>query len=216
MIETAFLGSRQIAKRANLKMETTKRLDEEVRKHAQRLKEDGVEAMHGLFDVTAQRLVRLAVTITRNQHDAEDAVQAALLRVANEPSLLAGANYPWAYLLRMVRNEALLVLRRKKRACPLANLSDLTTYCSVDQAEQEEQFRVIWKALRKLPAAQSEVVVLKIWEELTFAEIGSVLQISPSTAASRYRYALEKLARKLKPMRPSIANQDSETQGVSG
>ncbi|MEM7475018.1 MAG: sigma-70 family RNA polymerase sigma factor [Planctomycetota bacterium] len=195
-------------------MNATKKLDHQVREHAQRLKEVGVAALNGLFDLTAQRLVRLAVTITRNQHDGEDAVQAALLRVANEPGLLSNADYPWAYLLRMVRNEALLVLRRKKRAYPLANLSDLITHCTVDQAEREEQFQAVWKALRKLPSTQSEVVVLKIWEGLTFSEIGSVLDISPSTAASRYRYALEKLARKLNSIGPVESEQATDRRAA--
>ena len=54
-------------------------------------------------------------------------------------------------------------------------------------------------ALQKLPPAQSEVVVLKIWEDMTFLEIGAVLGESPNTAASRYRYALEKLTQHLQP-----------------
>jgi len=45
-----------------------------------------------------------------------------------------------------------------------------------------------------LPTEQSEVVVLKIWEAMTFSQIAEVLEISPSTVASRYRYGLEKLA----------------------
>jgi RNA polymerase sigma-70 factor (ECF subfamily) len=41
------------------------------------------------------------------------------------------------------------------------------------------------------------VVVLKIWEAMTFAQIADVLEISADTAASRYRYAMQKLALKL-------------------
>ena len=44
---------------------------------------------------------------------------------------------------------------------------------------------------------QVEVVVLKIWEELTFAQIGHILDISPNTVASRYQYAIAKLTRRL-------------------
>ncbi len=161
------------------------------------LNETGVAALAGLFDLTSMRLVRLAVTITRNQDDAEDAVQSALVRVADHPCRLKNAEEPWNYLLRMVRNEALMILRRRKRSLRLSSLLDLRTRVDVDEAEQQETFRAVWSALRKLPVQQSEVVVLKIWEELTFAQIGEVLEIAPSTAASRYRYGLEKLSRKL-------------------
>jgi len=40
--------------------------------------------------------------------------------------------------------------------------------------------------------------VLKIWHQYTFAEIGELLEISPNTAAGRYRYGLQKLKQCLK------------------
>ena len=43
------------------------------------------------------------------------------------------------------------------------------------------------------PTEQREVIVLKVDAGLTFAELAAVLGISANTAASRYRYALEKL-----------------------
>ena len=49
------------------------------------------------------------------------------------------------------------------------------------------------QALTELPEQQRTVVVLKVYEEMTFAEIAAALRISPNTAASRYRYGLEKL-----------------------
>ena len=40
---------------------------------------------------------------------------------------------------------------------------------------------------------QREVIVLKIWHRCTFEEIGGLLEISPNTAAGRYRYGLQKI-----------------------
>jgi RNA polymerase sigma-70 factor (ECF subfamily) len=54
-------------------------------------------------------------------------------------------------------------------------------------------------ALALLPDDQREVIALKIDGGLTFAQIADVLNISPNTAASRYRYALEKLRSVLEP-----------------
>lgn len=164
-----------------------------------RIAESGPAALSGLFDLTSQRLLRYAVTITRNQHDAEDVIQAVLVQVAGQPKLLAKSDQPWHYLLRMVRNRALLVIRSRKRVSMLTSICDLLTRRSVDELELEETYREVWSALRKLPADQSEVVVLKIWEELTFAQIALLLDISPATAASRYRYAMEKLSRHFAP-----------------
>jgi RNA polymerase sigma-70 factor (ECF subfamily) len=52
---------------------------------------------------------------------------------------------------------------------------------------------VIQEAMQKLPEIYREVVTLKIWGELTFAEIAVSLNIPANTAASRYRYGLEEL-----------------------
>ena len=56
------------------------------------------------------------------------------------------------------------------------------------------------RVLQSLPKSQYEVVILKHWEELTFAEIAEALGLSQNTVASRYRYAMEKLQRSLEPL----------------
>ena len=179
---------------------------ERVRDSAQCIAESGVAALSGLYDLTSMRLVRFAVTITRNQHDAEDAVQAALVRVVGDPKLLIRAECPWPYLLQMVRNESLVILRRKRRRAVVSNLTDLLTHRSVDEVEQEESYRAVWLAIRSLPVEQSEVVVLKIWEELTFSQIADVSGIPAATAASRYRYAMQKLAGELRSQAAEVSH----------
>ena len=41
---------------------------------------------------------------------------------------------------------------------------------------------------------------LKLWDGLTFEQIAAALDIPPNTAASRYRYALDKLRERLRPL----------------
>lgn len=155
-------------------------------------------SLAGLYDLAAARMVRYAATITRNQHDAEDAVQSVLVKVAGQPEPMQSARQPWSYLLGMVRNEALLILRRRNHWALFGRVGDWRTSPQLDELDQQDRHRAVWAALRGLPTEQSEVVVLKIWEEMTFAEIAEILAISPSTAASRYRYAIEKLTHKLR------------------
>jgi RNA polymerase sigma-70 factor (ECF subfamily) len=177
-----------------------------VRDCAGRLAEYGVDALGALFDLTSHRLVRFAVALTRNQHDAEDAGQTALVRIAREPALLSEVTLPWPYLLQMVRNEALAIGRRRHHLTSAGDLSDLQMTPCVDELEQAEQHRAVWAALRRLPPEQAEVVVLKIWEAMTFAEIGRILCVSPNTAASRYQYAMAKLSQGLLKRQPEAAH----------
>ncbi|WP_425614068.1 RNA polymerase sigma factor [Anatilimnocola sp. NA78] len=178
-------------------MSASNEFAQSVRECTDRLAVEGVAALGLLFDLTAQRLVRFATTIARHQPDAEDAVQAVLTRLATNPQRIAETNCPWAYLLQMVRNETLVIMRRQKRVSTGSNLADLATHCPVDEAEREESQRAVWSALRTLPAEQAEVVVLKIWEGMTFAEIGAILELSPNTIASRYQYGMTKLTSRL-------------------
>jgi RNA polymerase sigma-70 factor (ECF subfamily) len=73
--------------------------------------------------------------------------------------------------------------------------------------EQEDTHRAVWLALRTLPIEQSEVVVLKIWEGLTFAQIAEVLSVPAATAASRYRYALAKLSSQLRDHQAEVLSE---------
>lgn len=174
---------------------------------AARLAQQGTVALGELFDLTAARAVRFAKTITRNSHDAEDALQSAFVRIALHPQNLAEAWHPWAYLLQTVRNEALKIAQ-KRRINQLLPLEIEACRGAFSDASDSQQY--VRAALDKLPASQSEVVVLKIWEGLTFGEIAAVLGESPNTAASRYRYALAKLTLLLRPLSDEDETVDDE------
>lgn len=57
--------------------------------------------------------------------------------------------------------------------------------------------RAAMRCLSELPVEQREVIVLKVWHGCTFEEIGGLLDISPNTAAGRYRYGIQKIKAKL-------------------
>ena len=182
-------------------MDTTNaEFNQRIRDCAIDLKTHGTAALGPLYDLTAARLVRYTQVITRNREDAEDALQAAMVRVALKPKALASADYPWPYFVRVARNEALKILRKRKPTQSMSVLSEPA--CSDrDAVEFDDSKKFIRRAVRRLPPKQAEVVVLKVWENLTFAEIADVLDESPNTVASRYRYALQKLSETLQPVR---------------
>lgn len=160
-------------------------------------------ALGALFDLTSGRLLRYAQSITRSREDAEDAVQAAIVRIARNPRSLAAVEQPWAYLLRVVRNEALRILTRRRPGGPLKGdaKNELLPASALEQGESTAEIQT---ALQRLPAEQAEVVILKIWENLTFQEIASVTGESINTVGSRYRYALSKLEGSLRRMASEV------------
>ncbi len=62
-----------------------------------------------------------------------------------------------------------------------------------DSGVESEREHEAKRALIRLPMEQREVIVLKIWHDYTFDEIGRILRLSPNTVAGRYRYGLQKL-----------------------
>jgi RNA polymerase sigma-70 factor (ECF subfamily) len=63
--------------------------------------------------------------------------------------------------------------------------------------ENDERRQTIENAIYALPSEQAEVITMKMWGELTFAQIAEAVGVSANTVASRYRYALTTLRRVL-------------------
>ena len=114
------------------------------------------------------------------------------------------ANDAAAYLFACVRSAAIDLSRGRRRREHYEMRSTPAEYFDVEpgRIEQEELRQAVEIALANLPAEQREVLVMKIWGELTFAQIAAALQIKPDTAASRYRYALGRLQAALRQEAP--------------
>jgi RNA polymerase sigma-70 factor (ECF subfamily) len=134
---------------------------------------------------------------TNCRAEAEDVVQEAFVRFWRRQHSIENR----ALLYAAVRSAALDRLRSEQRRARREAVAALDReshfepqFTTMDQGQQ-----MLAAAVERLPNEQREVVVLKIWNELTFAEIGHVLEISQNTAASRYRYALGALKKTLQP-----------------
>ena len=146
-----------------------------------------------LYDAWASRLLAYMMTLTRDRGLAEDALHNLFVRLATQPRTL---NHSEVYLLKAARNEALLVLRRRRREQPLA---DLRLIEARPGSEPPFEAAALSAALDQIPREQAEVVLLHLHGELPFREVGEVVGISPDTAASRYRYAIARLQTILEP-----------------
>ncbi|MGA8299388.1 MAG: RNA polymerase sigma factor [Terriglobales bacterium] len=125
---------------------------------------------------------------------AEDVVQQVFLKLLE--GNVSMPQMPAPYLYRAVRNAGLNYRRKAQRE---VNLPDDDQWL-VATGGRPDEVLAVQRALRELPEEQRETVFLKIWGGLTLQEIGELLEIPINTAASRYRYAIEKLREHLKPL----------------
>lgn len=151
-------------------------------------------AIASLYDRHGALCYRAAVVACGSKTLAEDALQEVFMRITSDPRGLSTAANVAGYLLRMVQHAAIDLRRREERRAA-TGVSESEAKPTTADAERDHQ---VAQALAALPEAQRNVVILRIWEEHSLEETGRLLGISPNTAASRWRYAMVKLAGLLK------------------
>ncbi len=151
-----------------------------------------------------QGLFSTALAITRSVRQAEDAVHLAFERLLDRKARPTGD--PVAYVFAAVRNAAIDQRRAAGRQRRLLDEHD--SLCNgqnhplppPDQAIHREQCRRLAEAVDQLPAAQRQVVVMRSFAGLSFAQIAEVTGQPLPTVASRYRRALSSLRQCLEPI----------------
>jgi RNA polymerase sigma-70 factor (ECF subfamily) len=158
--------------------------------------------LHHLLDTHGDAIYGFLLQITGSEADASDVFQELWRKLVERPALLDDARDPRGFLLRMARNQFIdLTRRRQTRERIHAEASSGIPLFDTSPDPDEQAFRdALQTALAQLPADQRAVLHLKLWEGLTFDAIATLLDIPPNTAASRYRYGLDKIRDHLRPL----------------
>ena len=162
------------------------------------LRRNDPAAVELIWDRYARDLLAFLQAVVCSKHDAEDVLHAVFVRMVRKRRHLAQAKCRDAYVYRIARNEASSFLRRRRPVRHAAPKEEPWLAPVEGTARQQELAEELQAAIGRLPQLQREVVVLKVYQDKTFQEIGELLDVSLSTVASRYRYAMEKLRALLK------------------
>jgi RNA polymerase sigma-70 factor (ECF subfamily) len=150
------------------------------------------EEVQSLYQQHGPGLLLYACSLLGRKHAAEDVLQQVFMKLLEQNTI---PEEPRPYLFRAVHNVALNLVRSESKQVELA---DIEPWFEVP--EQDRVARVtLTTELMRIPEEQRQVLVLHIWGGLSFDEIASVLAVSANTAASRYRYALQKLRAAMRP-----------------
>ncbi len=150
------------------------------------------EWCEALYESKGSELILYGRAIGLSHSEAEDVLQETFMALMQRQ---VAPSQPEHYCVRSFRNRALNYRRSLWRRLTRELESRHWFEQGSDESAEEQ---AAMKCLAALPLEQREVIVLKIWHQYTFEEIGELTESSPNTAAGRYRYGLQKLKARLK------------------
>jgi RNA polymerase sigma-70 factor (sigma-E family) len=154
------------------------------------------QAYAELVAARAPALLRLAVMLTGSRAEAEDLLQATLVRTQAHAHRIPAMGAPAAYLRRALVHEHLSGLRRIGRQVRTSPLEGHEVAGPDDVAGLDRR-DAAWRMLAKLPPRQRAVLVLRFYEDLPDRDIATVLGCSEPTVRSNASRALATLRSRL-------------------
>ena len=153
------------------------------------------ERIRELYDQHGRVMLAYAVSLLPDRAASEDVLHQVFIKLLEGNVEISGPPVPYVY--RAIRNAAFNYRRDRSREIELeSNGRWLEAPAGMD-----DMGLALEAALDELPAEQREVIVLHTWGQMTFEETAAALDISPNTAASRYRYGLARLKERFRKER---------------
>ncbi len=156
-----------------------------------------IDEFDRLVDATQDELVHFAFFRLGNQADAEDAVQDVYVQAFRDRAKRRHVAEVRPYLFRMVRNRCTDVLRARSRKPGQAADRMAVAGDALSAMVAREEASEFARLLEQIPEREAEVIRLRAWSELSFAEVAIAVGAAVPTVKSRFRYGIEKLRRLL-------------------
>lgn len=164
------------------------------------------------IELNSAKLLNYARQQTRCEHDAEDVLQDSIARMWKLRDRCPNGVPAMSFAYQTIRCRAIDVGRQLDRrsaredvTCQLLK-TERGEWFEDNIVEKRENAVMLGKALRALPSKLREVIELKIWGGLTFAQIAKKVGAPLNTVTSRYRYALAHLRREVVPMQLDVSS----------
>jgi RNA polymerase sigma-70 factor (sigma-E family) len=138
-------------------------------------------------------LQRFAYLVTGSAADAPDLVQDALLRAYPRWGRLVREGTAEAYVRRSIVNASISSWRKRRRLVSVADTDSLRSGSHADPAVASADADEAWRLCLELPATQRAAVVLRFYEDMSFAQIGHILDCREATARSHVHRAMRTL-----------------------
>lgn len=163
----------------------------------ERAKDGDREAFDSLAVRHHAAAFRTAYAILDDEDDAADATQGAFVKALVSLRGFRGESSFRTWLLRIAANEARAILRRRTRRRelpfdPAAPFADRGA-TPADEAERRAEVARLEAALARLPEKQRLAITLRIYEGLSFREVGEIIGSSEGAARVNYHHGMRRL-----------------------
>jgi RNA polymerase sigma factor (sigma-70 family) len=139
-------------------------------------------AFAALYERHHQALYRYCRSIVRDEHDAQDALQAAMAQAYAALAARERELSVRAWLFRIAHNESISLLRRRARDSPIGESADALGADLESAVETRARLAALLGDLRELPERQRGALVMRELSGLRLEEIAAALSISPAAA----------------------------------
>lgn len=144
-------------------------------------------------------MYKVAMDILHNHELAEDALSTAFLNISKSFSDIS--SFPSAkiknYCVIVIRNAATDILRKEKRFIT-DHEAEYTEIADVENIETISDYNLLKKAIASLSEKEQEILYLRCVMNMSFREIGNILNIKEGTARQRMTEARNSLMKKIK------------------
>ena len=151
------------------------------------------ELVKKYYSTTHNLLIRLS----GNSMDADDLCQETFIRVYRSLKKFKAKSQFSTWLYRIAVNVANSHHRKEKVRQLLSFGNDPETMAVDEPTEPRELDPEMWDAIHNLPQKQKMVLTLRIFQELPFKEVASILNMSENSAKVNYHHAIQRLKERL-------------------
>lgn len=149
-------------------------------------------------------LMRMALAITCDGQDAQDALQEAVLSAFVARDCLRDRQQFNAWIKKIVAHKCSDLLRRRGRVVPMGRVADFLS----DGKEHCYNDLLIWDVVNDLPSHYAQIITLRYAADLKQVEIADILGLPVGTVKSRLHNALKKLRQLLE-----VGGEEDEVSG---
>ena len=171
-----------------------------------RVKRGDATAFTGLVEKYKQPIINLCWRTLGDPTEAEDLAQNAFVQAYKSAARYEPTAKFSTWLFTITRNLAINQSRRRKRS-PIRNVTELNlegidisgdpyqvATRATDNLEKQEEITRVLKALEGLPTDQKEVIVLGVFQDMSYAQMEEITGTKAVTLRSRMFHGLKKLA----------------------